>query len=108
MRSSLSIIALLTTTVACGPKSDQKTAKQKQSQTTQADAIGVPTQSKPSPEDSTEPSIEVMSEDINGDQRDDVYYVSTRDENGAVLIRRELDLNWDGRIDMRSWLDDFG
>lgn len=108
MRLSLSITALLTATVACGPKSNKKNAAAKQSLTTQAEAIGIPTQSKPSAEGSTEPSIEVLSEDINGDQRDDVYYVSTRDENGAVLVRRELDLNWDGQIDMRSWLDENG
>jgi hypothetical protein len=47
--------------------------------------------------------------DLNGDQKADVFnYQRPRVETTPLLVRKEVDLNWDGRIDVRSWFDDLG
>lgn len=47
--------------------------------------------------------------DINGDASPDVFnYVREREDTAALMVRKETDLNWDGRIDVRAWFDDTG
>lgn len=47
--------------------------------------------------------------DINGDGSPDVFnYVRERQDASALMVRKETDLNWDGRIDVRAWFDDTG
>ena len=48
--------------------------------------------------------------DINGDTRPDVYnFFRERQEGFArLLVRKETDLNFDGRVDVRSWFNDTG
>jgi hypothetical protein len=71
-------------------------------------AIGALPQAQPAAEGSEEPSIEVANEDISGDGRPDVFYISERGAEGAVLVRQEVDLNWDGKVDVRTWLNPEG
>jgi hypothetical protein len=73
-----------------------------------ADSIGQPTQASQEEEGEDGPRIEIAEEDINGDGKGDIFHVSERGETGAVMIRREVDLNWDGMIDVRTWLDPDG
>lgn len=47
--------------------------------------------------------------DINGDGRADVFnYIKEREDAAPLMVRKESDLNWDGRIDLRAWFDDNG
>lgn len=47
--------------------------------------------------------------DINGDGTADVFnYMRERTDAAALMVRKETDLNWDGRIDVRAWFDDTG
>ncbi|MCB9778088.1 MAG: hypothetical protein H6742_05960 [Alphaproteobacteria bacterium] len=47
--------------------------------------------------------------DINGDGVADVFnYQRERADAAPLMVRKETDLNWDGRIDVRSWFDDAG
>ena len=47
--------------------------------------------------------------DINGDGTADVYnYMREREDAAALMVRKETDLNWDGRIDVRAWFNDTG
>ena len=51
----------------------------------------------------------VQAIDVNGDGRADVYnYMRARQDNAPLMVRKETDLNWDGRIDVRAWFDDSG
>lgn len=56
-----------------------------------------------------EDGLTLQSIDINGDGRADVFnYVRERTGNSALVVRKETDLNWDGRVDVRAWFDDSG
>ena len=47
--------------------------------------------------------------DINGDEQPDVFnFFRERSESTRLLVRKEVDLNWDGRIDVRTWFNDDG
>ncbi len=47
--------------------------------------------------------------DVDGDQKADVYnYYRQRSKDGRVLVCKEVDLNLDGKIDVRAWFDDSG
>lgn len=47
--------------------------------------------------------------DINGDGIADVFnYLREREGAAPLMVRKETDLNWDGRIDVRAWFDDSG
>ncbi|MCE7875638.1 hypothetical protein DYH09_35455 [bacterium CPR1] len=48
--------------------------------------------------------------DINQDSRPDVFnYLRERnDDSPRRIVRKETDLNMDGRIDVRSWFDEMG
>jgi len=51
----------------------------------------------------------VQTIDINGDKRGDVLnYMRERTDAAPLMVRKETDLNWDGRIDVRAWFDDAG
>ncbi|RME29401.1 MAG: hypothetical protein D6798_00140 [Deltaproteobacteria bacterium] len=51
----------------------------------------------------------VQAIDVNGDGRADVFnYMREREDNAPLMVRKETDLNWDGRIDVRAWFDDSG
>ena len=53
--------------------------------------------------------LNIQSIDINGDKQADVFnYVRPRSDAAPLLIRKETDLNWDGRIDVRAWFDEDG
>ena len=44
--------------------------------------------------------------DINGDGKPDVFnFLQPRTDGPRLVIRRESDLNWDSRIDVRTWFD---
>lgn len=47
--------------------------------------------------------------DLNGDEIADVFnFYRERSEANRLLVRKEVDLNWDGKIDVRSWFTDDG
>lgn len=47
--------------------------------------------------------------DINGDTKADVFnYLREREGSSPLMVRKETDLNWDSRIDVRAWFDDSG
>jgi len=47
--------------------------------------------------------------DINEDEQPDVFnYYRERDEAARLLVRKDTDLNLDGRIDVKSWYNDYG
>ncbi|MFP2925415.1 hypothetical protein ACLESO_09380 [Pyxidicoccus sp. 3LG] len=55
----------------------------------------------------------VTTQDVNGDGKPDVwtYTVMVRGPDGQereVKVRQELDLNWDGRVDLTRYFDDSG
>ena len=51
----------------------------------------------------------VQAIDINGDHKADVFnYMRERTDASPLMVRKETDLNWDGRIDVRAWYDDTG
>lgn len=53
--------------------------------------------------------LEVRKIDINGDGRPDVFAYYSVSQNGARrLVHKDTDLNWDGRIDVRTWYDGQG
>ncbi len=107
MRSALRIIPCILILSACG--GSKKTSEAIAIQLAEsADSIGSPTQASATEDGSEDLRIEVAEQDINGDGVSDIFYISERGEAGAVLIRREVDLNWDGLIDVRSWLDPQG
>ena len=42
--------------------------------------------------------------DLNGDEIADVYnFYRERSEANRLLVRKEVDLNWDSKIDVRTW-----
>ena len=44
--------------------------------------------------------------DLNGDGVADVFnYYQESSEGVRLLVRKEVDLNWDSRVDVRSWFD---
>jgi len=47
--------------------------------------------------------------DLNKDERPDVFnFYRARKETTRLLVRKEVDLNWDGKIDVRTWFTDSG
>lgn len=48
--------------------------------------------------------------DMNADSRPDVYnyYREGKDDGPRRIVRKETDLNLDGRVDVRSWFDETG
>ena len=47
--------------------------------------------------------------DLNGDDKPEVYnFYRERAEAPRLLVRKETDLNWDGRIDVWTWFDENG
>jgi hypothetical protein len=47
--------------------------------------------------------------DINGDEQADVFnFYRVRSKASRLLVRKELDLNWDGKVDVRTWFDEDG
>lgn len=51
----------------------------------------------------------VQAIDVNGDRTADVFnYMRERQDATPLMVRKETDLNWDGRIDVRAWFDDTG
>ena len=47
--------------------------------------------------------------DLNGDMVPDVYnYYRERSEANRLLVRKEVDLNLDSKIDVRTWFTDEG
>lgn len=60
-------------------------------------------------ETTTDDGLTKQQVDINGDGTPDVYnYYRERSEAPRLRVRRESDLNFDGRIDMRTWFNDAG
>ena len=51
---------------------------------------------------------DVQSADINSDGIEDLFLIYQTEELERVLVRREVDLNWDGLVDVRTWLDPTG
>ena len=102
MRAVTAQIAILPLLIACGPKASKDFAAANLVEAKQLQPIGaLPMASGPA-QGEEGPSIEVQSEDINRDGDPDIFYVYKRDETGSNLIRVEIDLNWDGQIDMRT------
>jgi hypothetical protein len=84
------LVAVLWT--ACGPKDGAKLQE-----------AGVLSE-RPSSDGLTEQQI-----DINGDGVADVFnFFQERSEGPRQLVRKELDLNWDSRVDVRTWFDSEG
>ena len=58
------------------------------------------------------PGMEIERFDLNGDGKPDVwkvYRVTEEDDSKQrVLVRKDMDLNWDGRLDLRQHLDESG
>ena len=53
----------------------------------------------------------VVEYDLNHDKKPDVwaYFVTAKDENGKEverLVRKELDINWDGKVDIVRYYND--
>ena len=47
--------------------------------------------------------------DINGDEQADVFnFYRERSKAARLLVRKEVDLNWDGKVDVRTWFDEDG
>jgi hypothetical protein len=47
--------------------------------------------------------------DINGDEQADVFnFFRERSKAARLLVRKEVDLNWDGKVDVRTWFDEDG
>ena len=80
--------------VGCAPKADTKTA------TPTASVLSV----QPSADGLVEQTV-----DINGDSKPDVFnYSRERGGSTGLLVRKETDLNYDGRVDVRTWFDETG
>ncbi|WP_141323303.1 hypothetical protein [Myxococcus sp. AB025B] len=52
----------------------------------------------------------VTAQDVNGDGRPDVWTYTVDVEGSDTLrkVRQELDLNWDGRVDLTRYFDESG
>ena len=87
----LTILPLL---LACGPKNTDETNAAE-------DVAGTLS------ERTTGDGLLEQQIDLNGDGTADVYnfYQATDVEGARLLVRKEVDLNWDSRIDVRSWFD---
>ena len=47
--------------------------------------------------------------DVNGDKDPDIFnFFKPRSDGPRLLVRKETDLNTDGRVDVRSWFDETG
>ncbi|MBL8615874.1 MAG: hypothetical protein JNM72_09730 [Deltaproteobacteria bacterium] len=61
---------------------------------------------------SERPSADGLTEqqiDLNGDGRTEVWnFLRDRANAPKVVLRKESDLNFDGRVDVRAWFDDAG
>jgi hypothetical protein len=108
MRPSSALIFTLALGTACGPKEGRTDPQAEFQMANPARPIGAQPQSQAAVEGSETPSVEVISEDINQDGKADLFYISERGETGAVLVRHEVDLNWDGMVDVRTWLSPEG
>ncbi len=86
-------LMLLLPLVACGKKKDVQEIRR-------ASVIS---------EKPAEDGLIVQAIDINGDKKADVFnYMRERKDNAPLMVRKETDLNWDGRIDVRAWFDESG
>lgn len=57
----------------------------------------------------TAEGLVVQEIDVNGDGSADVFnYMREREDAPPLMVRKETDLNWDGRIDVRAWFDESG
>ncbi len=60
-------------------------------------------------EETGDDGLLVQAIDVNGDDKADVFnYMRERQDTAPLMVRKETDLNWDGRIDVRAWFDDSG
>lgn len=72
------------------------------------DPTAVPTASVLSLAPSSD-GLTLQTIDINGDGKPDVFnYLREREGGSAIMVRKETDLNWDSRIDVRAWFDESG
>jgi hypothetical protein len=91
---SLLLASLLT---ACGPKTSQPGERNPVDPTKHASLVT---------ERLTEEGLIEQQIDLNGDAVPDVYNFYRELENGTrTLLRKETDLNWDARIDVRTWFE---
>jgi hypothetical protein len=80
--------------VGCGPKAESKTGSGSASVLSEAASADGLTEQKL---------------DINGDTTPDVFnYYRERSEAPRLLVRKETDLNWDGKVDVRTWFTEGG
>jgi hypothetical protein len=90
----MNVSPLILLAVGCGPKDAAKSGNATASilsETTTSDGL-------------VEEKI-----DINGDESADVFnFYRERSEAPRLLVRKETDLNWDGRVDARTWFNELG
>ena len=104
MRTVETSISIAFFSLACG-SSVRSNAIVEITPTQRAEHIGVATQVAPMDgEQADSRQLDIQSADINNDGLEDIFMVYQTDELQSVLVRREVDLNWDGLVDVRTWI----
>ncbi len=97
-------VAALTTMVGTGCASKQKTTGV-MDEPLNAEELGAVRL----PDDTFDPACcSKKGIDLNGDMRDDAYHFSQKAGSGRVLVRKEIDVNSDGKIDLIQNYDAIG
>jgi len=60
-------------------------------------------------EEQTADGLTQQKIDLNSDGQPDIFnYYKERKDAPRLLVRKEMDLNWDGLVDVRTWFDASG
>lgn len=92
------LLPLLIVLAACGEKKPTTTTQEV-----------VNTAKAPISEEVLPDGLILEKVDLDGNGQPDIFnYYRERANAPRLLTRKDTDLNYDGRVDMRSWFDDYG